>query len=216
VAARIPLQSPVRDKFACCPEFGLVGRQDVARRRYAAVFYYLDPYDPAVVSALQPGDPLGWLAGELTDLPQTFLRRLIRSQAVGPAGRPRLRPPVITVCRRARSPPVSRPFVLAARLASRSLISHSCQLPSPGAPLLSSQPADSLSLRFCNLVFGSLPGPLCFIDVLQGAPEGEGASEFLLRFIVDDLGEPDEARDRQEREPEQERQRVHVSPAARW
>jgi hypothetical protein len=40
--------------------------------------------------------------------------------------------------------------------------------------------------------------------------------KFLLRFVVDDLGEPDQARDRQEREPEQERQRIHVSLAARW
>jgi hypothetical protein len=40
--------------------------------------------------------------------------------------------------------------------------------------------------------------------------------EFLLRLIVDDLGEADEACDRQEREPEQERQRVHVSLTARW
>jgi hypothetical protein len=209
------LQPPVRDKFASSTELGLVGRQDVAGRRNTPVFYYLDSHDPPVASALKLRDSLGPLARELADLPQPLPRCLIRSQALGPATRPPLRVPVITVCRCAR-PPVSRWFFLAARLANGSLISHSAQLPSPSAPPLSSQPSDSLSLCFCNLGFRGMSGPLRFFDVLQGAPEGEGTSEFLLRFIVDDLGEPDQACDRQEREPEQERERVHVSLAARW
>jgi hypothetical protein len=210
------LQPPVRHKVAPAVEFGFIGRQDVAGRRYAPVLDDLDPHHPAVVSALQSGDALGPLAGELADLPQAGTRSLIRSQASGPAGRPRFLAPVITVGISARSPPVWRRFFLPARFAKTFSLNHSCQLPSPGALSLSGQSADNVSLCFCNLVGRGLSGLPCFFDLLKIAPERDGALEFALHFFVDDLGEPDQRRDRQEREPERQRQRIHISLTARW
>jgi hypothetical protein len=74
--ARIAPEAAVGDEFSVRIYLNLVSRQDVGGRRNAPVFDDLDADQPAVLAALNAGDSLRFLAGELSDFAHSGARRL--------------------------------------------------------------------------------------------------------------------------------------------